>query len=133
MYDMNDELVNYIIGCLISADNNLTNQERESNIKLLQKIIENNIASDEQIHICERGIDLLKKEMKDDVNIQLRSNNMQYVELKISHRALHSIIHALGEKSKLSEYEENILKELSEADEFWSENPEQSHYSGTID
>lgn len=62
---------------------------------------------------------------------------MQHVELTISHKALHSLIHALGEKPKLSEYEENILKELNKADEWCNESSardwETKHYWETIE
>lgn len=56
----------FMIGSLISADNNLSNEERKNNIILLKKILKGNvfILNKEKKKFIKQGIKLLKKEIK---------------------------------------------------------------------
>lgn len=65
-----------ILGSLISADNNMTNEEREGNIAVLRDI--ETLCSDNEVikevkdykkikTLCKRGIKMLKKEIKENL------------------------------------------------------------------
>lgn len=61
-----DEMINFFIGCCISADNNITDEDRKQNINILQKLIQEknlNLTKD-QIKIAKQGIELLQKELE---------------------------------------------------------------------
>lgn len=61
---LKEEIINFMIGCCISADNNFTNEERQVNIEALKKLLKEEKLSKEQIICAEEGIKILEEEMK---------------------------------------------------------------------
>ena len=64
----NRESLIFLIGCAISADSNMNNEEREFNIMLLKKIKEED-ANKLSVHlkaVIDDGIKILEKEIADE-------------------------------------------------------------------
>lgn len=62
---LKSEIINLMIGCCISADNNFTNEERQINIEALKKILKEEKLSKEQTICAEQGIKILEEEIED--------------------------------------------------------------------
>lgn len=64
-----ENMINFFIASCISADSNLSNEDRKNNIETLKKFIEdaNTLkATKHQIEIAKQGIEMLKKEIEDN-------------------------------------------------------------------
>lgn len=62
--------INFFLGACISADNNMTNEERLENISHLKDFIEKVksgkiVTSERQIQIAKEGIELLQREIEE--------------------------------------------------------------------
>lgn len=65
----NDELACFIVGSLISADSNTSNEEREENIKALEILLADKgpiKLTDELKETCKQGMEMLKKEIEEE-------------------------------------------------------------------
>lgn len=73
-----ENMVNFFIASCISVDVNITNKDREENIKALQDFIDEDHSrslfastfkpTKHQIKIAKQGIEMLKKEMEENSN-----------------------------------------------------------------
>lgn len=64
-----EQKINFFLGACISADNNMSNEERLENINLLKDFIEKVKlgeikANERQLQIAEEGIKLLQRELE---------------------------------------------------------------------
>lgn len=62
---LKSEIINLMIGCCISADNNFTNEERQINIETLKKILKEENLNERQIACAKEGIKILEEEIED--------------------------------------------------------------------
>lgn len=60
-------------------------------------------------------------------------NNDNYADIFISHKALHTIIHALNEQKNLTSYAKGVLESLNNIDNFFDNYPKESHYHTIIE
>lgn len=63
-----EELMNYCIASLVSADSNFNNDERKKNVKALKKLItrDKDMLSARQLFLAKKAIKLLKKEIREN-------------------------------------------------------------------
>lgn len=64
-----ENMINFFIASCISADSNFNNKDRKNNIETLKKFIKsaNTLkATEHQIEIAKQGIEMLRKEIKDN-------------------------------------------------------------------
>lgn len=63
-----EELIIFCIGCLISADNNLNNDQRSENIRALKMLLTNKKDKLKKYHkeAIEKGIQILEREIEEN-------------------------------------------------------------------
>ena len=63
-----EQLMNFCIASLVSADSNFNNDERKANIKALKKLVKRNkdMLTAHQLFLAKKAIKLLKKEIREN-------------------------------------------------------------------
>lgn len=63
-----EQLMNFCIASLVSADSNFNNDERKVNIKALKKLVKRNkdMLTAHQLFLAKKAIKLLKKEIREN-------------------------------------------------------------------
>lgn len=123
-----EQLMNFCIASLVSADSNFNNDERKANVKALKKLIkrDKDMLTAHQLSLAKKSIKLLKKEIRENFWKDRRYKKLIKEEYKMTQKLRENAFTRFKENAKV----ENMDKMVECLGNFFDEAYFQDDLSG---